>query len=490
MTRSSERGIALLVAIFMTLIASVLGSSMVAMSQTETLSSANYRSVSQSRYAAESGMAVAINHLLYTYVPAGPAGDPLAGYDMTVTPVTFNGAPVVLSSDPDVAWNYPVAAKQNAFAAASTGALNVNNGQVTYRASATLLSMESFLNVLSGQQSTLQTWQITGEGTSGGATAAEVTVSAIIERDSINAFNYAAFAKGGGCGALDISGGANTGSYDSGDPLPPSGTPNINNAQGDVGTNGNLDVSGAKTTINGTLSTPLAGVGNCTTNNVTAATIKGKADVSEGLIELPYPIDYPDPEPIMPKPPLVNHDFTQGGGCPAGATFCAASPNGATITPTTPDTVVSLGNVSVGALAELHLNAGIYQVNSFDLAGNADLIIDSGPVIFQVEGDSVAKPISINGNGIANPSFVAADLMFIYGGTGAITINGGAETSAVVYAPNADITLNGNDDFYGSLIGNTLKLTGGGTLNYDIALDDIFKMPGNAAMSAFSWDSF
>src|SRR5687767_4620619 len=125
MTTASERGIALVAALFMTLIVSLIGSSLIFVASTETLSSLNYKTMSQGRYGAESGVHVAAHHLLYTYAPPGTAVDPLAPYDTTVTPVTFNGNPVMLSSDPAVPANYPVAAVQAAFAAATQGALGV-----------------------------------------------------------------------------------------------------------------------------------------------------------------------------------------------------------------------------------------------------------------------------------------------------------------------------------------------------------------------------
>ena len=98
MQRSSERGIALIITMFMVLILSVIASSLVFVSQTETLSSLNYRTTSQVRYAAESGIHVAANHLMYTYVPPDTAGaDPIGAYDLTTSPVRYIRAPARVS---------------------------------------------------------------------------------------------------------------------------------------------------------------------------------------------------------------------------------------------------------------------------------------------------------------------------------------------------------------------------------------------------------
>src|SRR2546427_5405841 len=98
MVRSNEKGIAMILALFLVLAASVLGSSLIFVSQTETMSSMNYRLMSQARYGAESGVHKAANYLLNTYAPPQTVGaDLLANYVTTVTPVTYNGNPVVLS---------------------------------------------------------------------------------------------------------------------------------------------------------------------------------------------------------------------------------------------------------------------------------------------------------------------------------------------------------------------------------------------------------
>ena len=48
-------------------VASVVGASLMLLSQTETYASMNYRSMTQARYAAESGVHKAINYLLNSY---------------------------------------------------------------------------------------------------------------------------------------------------------------------------------------------------------------------------------------------------------------------------------------------------------------------------------------------------------------------------------------------------------------------------------------
>src|SRR5262245_52769980 len=86
MTWRNEEGIAIITALFLTLILSLIGSSLIVVARSETLSSLNYKTMSQARYGAESGVHAAANHLLHTYVPPGTPADPLTSYDMTVRP--------------------------------------------------------------------------------------------------------------------------------------------------------------------------------------------------------------------------------------------------------------------------------------------------------------------------------------------------------------------------------------------------------------------
>ena len=87
-------------------------------------------------------------------------------------------------------------------------------------------------------------------------------------------FTYAAFADDNGCSALTFGGGGTTDSYDSSTVTYSGGNVVTQSYGGNVGTNGNLSTNGNPTTINGNLSTPRTGVGRCSSNNVTAWTVR------------------------------------------------------------------------------------------------------------------------------------------------------------------------------------------------------------------------
>src|SRR6516165_6093746 len=102
-----ERGTALVVSMLLMMVLSVLSASLMFLAQTETASSASYKLMSQARYGAESGVHSTINYLTNTYVLPGTPADPLANYDLTKSPVTYNNQAVVLSSNTAVPSNYP-----------------------------------------------------------------------------------------------------------------------------------------------------------------------------------------------------------------------------------------------------------------------------------------------------------------------------------------------------------------------------------------------
>ena len=485
---SDERGIAIVIALFMTMMVSALAASMAYVARTETLSSQSYTTMAHARYGAESGLAAATNYILstpYAVTAPGKVVDPLTNYDTNYSPVRRNNAPVVLNTAGGS--NYPVGAVVTAFGTAASGTLTVGNGTVTYGARATLLALRQVTDSMSGNTETLQKWEITGWGSRGGVGSSEVEVSAIIERQVIPLYRYAAFATNTGCGALSFSGGAKTKSYNS--QALNAGNPVAADTDGDVGTNGNLALSGNPTEINGTLSTPRTGVGTCTTSNVTALTVAGQASVSEGLVELPQEVTYDPPEPI-PPPTMTSVNMNNSFTCGAYP-GCTTSASAVTLTADPTNTVPynSMGDVSVGPM-DLVLNAGTYIFNSLSIAGNNAKITTNGKVIIKIAGVGQSSPLNLTGNSITNSSYDPSNLQIIYGGTGNVALTGGTATSAIVYAPNANITLSGQGNIYGSVVAGRMSVTGGGEIFYDTNLARSAVTYGRPVLSSFTWRSF
>ncbi len=486
MTRRDE-GVALVLALLFMLAFSALGAGVMVLARTETFSSINYRMMSQARYGAESGVHRAAHHLLYAYALPGSVSDPLANYDTTVSPVTYLGQPVVLSSMTGVAGNYPVASVQQAFAAAVQGSLPAGQATVDYTATATLMSMRSVVPYGANAPTVVQTWQLAAQGRIAGARNALVEVSATLERQVVAAHTYAAFATNSGCGALAFSGGVLTDSYDSSNMTLVNGVPLTDPSSGHVGTNGNL-TEGGGSVINGSLSTPRTGVGNCNNGAVTALTLQGNAQVTDGISALPQAVQYQLPDPPSPMPPTTDTNIGSGSLCPALALTsgsCSGTAGDLTIDPQ--GTTMSMGDVHVTGGATLTLHAGTYNINSLKLTGNATLAIASGPVILNVAGQSAATPIDFEGGATANETFDPSLFRIHYAGTGALKLTGGTTTSAIVYAPAAQASVAGGAHFYGSVLAAHVSVTGGARLHYDRRLQRDFFTVGPQMMSAFTW---
>jgi hypothetical protein len=460
--------------LFLTAAASALAGSLMYLSQTETYASSNYRVMTQARYGAESGIHSAIDYLTNTYDPPGSVADPLSNYDRTVSPVTYNGEPVVLSANDDVESNYPVDAVVDAFEEAAGGTLQAGTLAVQYRPYATLMSMR-----VTDDGTVALSWQLTSLGRIGvGSATAEVEVLSVLERQVIlTAFGpYAAFAVAGSCGALKFAGGAQTDSYDSStlsyDASGNAIAPATFGSEGHVGTNGNLTESGGST-INGSLYTPRIGVGSCSSGNVSALTASGGASVSGGVVQLAQSVTPPTPALPNPLPPTTSYDG-----------------NGQTLT-----NGASVGNVTVNAKSTLTLGAvgvtSTINVNSIKLSGNATLVI-LGTVILNVVGDSETTPIDFTGGSLSNATLDPSKFRVQYAGTGAVKVNGGNQAAAVINAPNAAVSLSGNAAFYGAVIGNTVTDTGGAKIHYDKNLANTMKTTSAGAdmLSSFSWKKY
>jgi len=486
----SEDGIALVLVLLFVLAMSSIGASMMVLSQTESLGSQNYRMMSQARYGAESGVHRAINYLLNSYARPGAVGDPLTNDNMTVSPVTYLGQPVVLSSMVGVAANYPAAATSTAFAAAVQGSLPGGGTAVQYSAAATLVSMRQILAYGAGTSTVVQTWRITGAGGIAGVRNATVEVTSLLETQVVPTHTYAAFATNAGCGALSFNGGVVTDSYDSQSFILVAGKPATQPQAGDVGTNGNL-TEGGGTLVNGSLSTPRSGVGNCRAGAVDALTLNGGAQLTGGIVQLPQAVAYSLPAAPNPLPPTSNMNIQSNSTCATAgiaAGVCAGAGGVLTITPA--GAVVSLGNLRLSGGSTIHLAAGTYSVNSVTLAGNARLIIDSGPVVMNVAGVGQNTVVDFTGGTISNGTFRPSDFQIQYAGTGGMSLNGGTSSSALVYAPAAAINLSGGADFFGSILGATVVVSGGTKIHYDRHLAQTFFTVGNAMLNTFSWKKY
>ncbi|HEY0968173.1 MAG TPA: hypothetical protein VGD88_12350 [Opitutaceae bacterium] len=130
------------------------------------------------------------------------------------------------------------------------------------------------------------------------------------------------------------------------------------------------------------------------------------------------------------------------------------------------DTLTILGDVTI-------ILTGGPGTRALDVTGNASIIIaPNSSLKVYAEGD-----ILIAGNGLANPNHQPVSAQFW--GVGepvmpqTIHLAGNGALKAVVYAPYADVQINGNGDVMGSVVGNTITLNGNADFHYDESLANL-----------------
>lgn len=119
----------------------------------------------------------------------------------------------------------------------------------------------------------------------------------------------------------------------------------------------------------------------------------------------------------------------------------------------------------------------IYVTGDISVSGTSQIVIQPGvsaTIYF-------AGNVDIAGNGVLNSNNQPGDLM-LYGiqpptGTSQhVSFGGNSQITASVYAPGADVTVNGggtNGHVYGSIVGKTVTMTGVSNLHYDERLASI-----------------
>lgn len=482
-----ERGVALIVALIMILVLSVLVAGLVFATQTQTWTGYNYKTTTQARYAAEAGIQRTMNWIMSANYTAPTVFTP---FDMTKYPVmdkTASPQPIVLSAAYGMASNYPTSAVQTAFNSALNNQSVPGLGNATFSTYAMLLKMTpgSGVSWMGGGGGAPQTWQITSIGSVADVRPANVQVQATYERGSAPIFTYGIAGDGNICGDVTFTGG----SIDSWDSTG-GGTYALTqqNTDGSIGTNGNVTLSGGSTRVHGPISdSSNITVGNCPdgiTNNV-----GGTPWNSLNLLN--QPLVYPNPAVPNPMTPTTNlnvNSNTCWGALPAGCTVIAG--------PAINIVPGSYGNITSNS--NVHLSAGTYDINSLNLNGGS-ITLDSTPVVINLGGQGISSggtlfasqsSTTINSGGVpANLQIVSA------AGIGmanppVITMNASSAMYAVVYAPNAYVHITGSSHFLGAVVGERVTCDSSGGFSYDRALENSLLTVGNFQPVSYTWNKF
>ncbi len=479
---SRQRGVALLFALLTLVVLSVLAATIIFATQTETWSTLNYQRMLQARYAAEAGAQNTLNWLLYNYTP--PTS--LSGLDLTKYPVqdATSHNPIILSAMTGVAANYPDSGIQYAFSAALKDASVPGLGvPASYEVTAKLLSMRPGAAAFSGISGNPQVWEITSQGSVPGIRNAQVQVVMRIERPGTPIFSYGVVGLGNICPAVRFSAGA----VDSWNSAAGTYASTHQNSGGNVGTNGNVTLSGTLTQVHGTISNSSnINIGGCPTNGIT--NIVGGTPWN-ALQALSQPITYPTPPAPSPMTPNVNV-WANSNTCWGGAGCTVIAGPAIRITPGTYGNLASNSNI--------HLSAGTYNFNSLTLSGGS-ITLDSVPVIIKLGGNGIGSGYALfwsSSSTAINNGGVPANLQIISAaGAGLspppeIDMNSSSAMYAVVYAPNARVRVTGSSQFLGAAIGEKVTFDNSGGFSYDVALQNTFLQAGPYYVISFSWTKF
>jgi hypothetical protein len=218
-----------------------------------------------------------------------------------------------------------------------------------------------------------------------------------------------------------------------------------------VGSNGNVDVSGAGTTVQGTTYTnDPATWGNCNQGNG----VSGNGNIGT-ISNIPtFPTAYNPSVPAFPTNPVppvgqVNYNANQtlGAGTYADVNIKA---------------VITLGQGATAA------NPAVYTMDSLDVSAGGQIVI-AGPVVININYHGNGAAVNISGQGFVNNTGVANNFVINYGGPGTVQIQGGAAAYAVVNAPNSTVKMTGGSNFYGQVLGASIDDMGGTNFYWDTA---------------------
>lgn len=127
-----------------------------------------------------------------------------------------------------------------------------------------------------------------------------------------------------------------------------------------------------------------------------------------------------------------------------------------TLTLANKEDITVYGNVTLYVSGSIKITAQ----TKLNLAEGAKLTIYQESGTLEVHGGA-----DLNG-GVGVKSGIPSDFQ-IWSNTSTVTVNGGSGYMGAIYAPKADIKLNGNADYYGGMVGKSIKPIGNAMFHYD-----------------------
>ncbi len=402
----------------------VLSTALVFTVQNEMKASTAYKYSRQAVSVANAGVQNSIQWFVNSYNPETDASP----YNLDTSPVERGGSPVQLAGQTGYSSNYPNSQITTAFTTSlSNISLQANDRNLgTYALNATLLRHRpaSFIDTSTfiTYPSAIERWRINSLG-NWGANANNplgiARITAIIENSGNALFDRALW----GINSVDLGGTMEIDSYD-----PDLGVWNELTNSGDlgaIGSNGTVDVGGTAE-IHGDMAYGPSG----------SYSIGGTATVSGDIIHLAEPRYFP-PLPVFS----------------VGTTDISLNPGEtASISPG------DFGDIKVKGT--LTFAPGTYHIDELEVTSGGQIVISDKTTLF------VKTSLQMEGQGVANTSWDPTKLTVNYAGTTQVKMTGGSQAYVEVYAPNAELQLNGNADFFGSFIALDVSVTGGPKVHF------------------------
>ena len=222
------------------------------------------------------------------------------------------------------------------------------------------------------------------------------------------------------------------------------------NEEGDVASNGIIELTNAATVGGDVSSADTGGVTVCATCTA--------ADTASGVE--PFYL-----EPIPDSEFVYAHDYNTAPGGISGS----FSYDGIT------------HDLTLNTMESIQLSGGTYYFNDMNLAANSVIsIVPGDKVIIYMTGDLV-----LQNNTSVNATGVASDLVIFSSGS-IHTVGMSIDIKAAFYGPEADVVINNGCEYYGSIIAGSVSVDNAACVHYDRALSD-YAISTTGEMILIAW---
>jgi hypothetical protein len=134
------------------------------------------------------------------------------------------------------------------------------------------------------------------------------------------------------------------------------------------------------------------------------------------------------------------------------------------------------GELKASDGATVILAPGTYCFSRVQLSGGSILQVnDAVKIYLDIKNNGDKSDFAADSpGGIVNTTGKAENLqVFSSSSSHEIKLHGGSQVYMAVYAPNSSITLSGESDIYGAVVGHTITNSNGTKIHYDVHLNSL-----------------